>query len=91
MGPKVELFILYQMGNSEEWTWFSPIGVFLSEAALRDYARLNGIASDLRLLAPSRSNEVILMQPQEYVAVKSKEGEVPDVELAEQLEGTDAG
>jgi len=78
---KTELFILYQMGNSEEWTWFSPIVVFLSEKALRSYAVEKEIASDLVVLEPTESNVVHLSVPQEYVMVKSQEGEVPDVEL----------
>jgi hypothetical protein len=43
--PGTELFVLYQMGASEEWTWYSVVGVFLSEAALRDHAKKKGITS----------------------------------------------
>jgi hypothetical protein len=78
---KTELYILYQMGNSEEWTWFSPVGVFLSEKALRAYAAEKKIDLDLAVLEPTGSNIVRLPEPQEYVIVKSQEGEVPDVEL----------
>jgi hypothetical protein len=78
---KTELYILYQMGNSEEWTWYSPIGVFLSEEALRAYAAAKNIPPELEVLGPGDSNMVHLTEPQEYVIVKSKEGEVPDVEL----------
>lgn len=80
---ETELFVLYQMGNSEEWTWFSPIGVFMSEKALREYAARAGIKGDLIIRTPSPANEVRLTEPQEYVVVKSREGEVPEVELAE--------
>jgi len=80
----VPLFILYQIGASEDWTWFSPVGVFLSEEALREHARIKGIASDLALLEPDGQNEVRLQEPQDFVAVRSREGEVPDVELASQ-------
>ena len=83
MAPKTEFFILYQMGNSEEWTWYSPIGIFMSEKALRDYAASAGIRGELDVRLPTVSNEVRLSEPQEYVAVKSGEGEVPEVELAE--------
>ena len=78
---KTDLYILYQMGNSEEWTWYSPVGVFLSEKALREYAAEKEIAPDLAVLEPADSNTVRLREPQEYVIVKSREGEVPDVEL----------
>jgi hypothetical protein len=79
--PKAELFILYQMGSSEDWTWFSVVGVFLTEAGLRAHAREKGIAPDLELLQPSQMNEVVLREPRDFVAVRSSEGEVPDVEL----------
>jgi hypothetical protein len=78
-----ELYILYQMGASEDWIWFSPIGVFLSEKALWDYVRMKGMPSDLRVLEPSTKNDVLLTEPQEFVIVRSKEGEVPDVDLKE--------
>lgn len=76
-----ELYILYQMGNSEEWTWFSPVGVFLSEKAFRDYAGEKGIALNLEILKPTEKNEVRLSEPEDFVVVKSQEGEVPEVEL----------
>ncbi len=78
---ETELYILYQMGNSEEWTWFSPVGVFLSEKALRTYAAEKEIDPDLVVLEPGDSNTVRLPEPQEYVIVKSQEGQVPEVEL----------
>jgi hypothetical protein len=77
----VELYILYQMGASEEYTWFSPVGIFLSEKALRDHVKKKGIASDLKILEPTTKNEVRLSEPQDFVIVRSHEGEVPDVEL----------
>lgn len=84
MAAKTELFILYQMGNSDEWTWFSPIGVFLSEKALREYAVSIGVPEALPVhVATKEKNEVDLREPQEYVIVKSSEGEVPEVELAD--------
>jgi hypothetical protein len=76
-----ELFILYQMGASEEWTWYSVVGVFLSEAALLNHAKEKGITSDLRFMMPDEKGGVTLAEPQEYVAVRSVEGAVPDVEL----------
>jgi len=76
-----ELFVLYQMGNSEDWTWFSPIAVFLSESALRIHARRKGIPLDQRIVSPSKENEVRLLEPQEFVMVKSAEGELPEVDL----------
>jgi len=79
-GP--ELFILYQMGASEDWTWFSVVGVFFSEAALREDAKRRGVPSDLKLVDPTAENEVVLAEPQDFVAVRSHEGPVPDVELA---------
>lgn len=83
MSTKTELFILYHMGNGGEWTWFSPIGIFLSETALREHAASIGVSSDLPVLIPNQANEVALPEPQEYVMVRSHEGEVPEVELAE--------
>ena len=80
-GSKTELFILYQMGSSEDYTWYSVIGVFLSETALREYAREKAIDEGLKLLQPGPSGGVILPEPVEFAAVVSREGEVPDVEL----------
>jgi hypothetical protein len=77
-----ELFILYQMGASEDWTWFSVVGVFFSEGALRKDAERRGAPPDLELTEPSSKNEVVLAEPQGFVAVRSHEGPVPDVELA---------
>jgi hypothetical protein len=82
---KTELFILYQMGSSEDWTWYSVIGVFLSEKALLDYAREKTIDADLRLLEPNRKGEVVLPEPVEFVAVRSEEGAVPDVEVGQKI------
>ena len=76
-----EIYVLYQMGASEEWTWFSVVGAFFSEDALRGYAREKGISVG-PTVEPSGRNEVVLKEPQEFVAVRSKEGPVPDVELA---------
>jgi hypothetical protein len=76
-----ELLVLYQMGASEEWTWYSVVAVFLSEAALREYAKEKGITSDLRVAVPDARGNVTLAEPQEFVVVKSAEGAVPDVEL----------
>jgi hypothetical protein len=81
----IELYILYQMGASEDWIWFSPIGVFLSEKALWDYVRKKGMPPDLRVLEPTTKNEILLDEPQEFVIVRSKEGEVPDVDLKESV------
>ncbi len=78
-----QLYILYQMGVSEEWTWFSVVGVFFSEAALRRYASERGLVSELEVVLPSASNEVLLSEPREFVVVRSREGAVPDVELAQ--------
>ena len=77
---RVELYILYQMGASEEYTWFSPVGVFLSEKALWDHVEKKGISAH-KILEPSAKNEVRLSEPQDFVIVKSHEGEVPEVEL----------
>ncbi len=79
-----ELFVLYQMGASEEFTWFSVVAVFLTEAALRDYVSQKGVALEPLLVDPSPDNEVLLAEPREFVGVRSSEGAVPDVELAEQ-------
>jgi hypothetical protein len=79
-----ELYVLYQMGASEEFTWFSVVAVFLSGAALSDYIRRKGIALVPLLVDPSPDNEVLLAEPREFVGVRSREGPVPDVELAEQ-------
>jgi len=80
---RVELFILYQMGASEEYTWFSVVGVFLSEAALREYVKVKGITTQPELMDCPPSNEILLKEPREFLAVRSREGEVPDVELAQ--------
>lgn len=77
-----ELFVLYQIGVSEEFTWFSVVGVFLTESALREYAVAKGIPSRLEIREPTANNEVVLVEPVDYVAVRAVEGEVPDVELA---------
>jgi hypothetical protein len=82
---KTQLFILYQMGSSEDWTWYSVIGVFLSEKALLDYAREKAIDADLKLLEPDREGEVVLPEPVEFVAVRSEEGAVPDVEVGQKI------
>jgi hypothetical protein len=79
---RTELFILYQMGASEDWTWYSVVGVFFSQGALREDAKRRGASSDLELMEPSAKNEVVLTEPQGLVAVRSHEGPVPDVELA---------
>ena len=82
MAPgRTELFVLYQMGNSEEWTWFSPTAVFLSEEALRDYALTKGVAQGQEILKPTEENEITLSEPQEFVMVRTPEGELPEVEL----------
>jgi len=82
VAPKrTEIYILYQMGASEEWTWFSPMGVFFSEEALRQHIKRKGIEPVPEILEPSPSNEVLLRVPQDYVIVKASEGEVPEVEL----------
>jgi len=78
---RAEIYILYQMGASEEWTWFSPIGVFFSESALWEHVKQKGITLDRKLREPSANNEVHLSEPQDYVVVLSREGEVPEVEL----------
>jgi hypothetical protein len=79
-GP-AEVYILYQIGVSDEWTWFSPVGIFLNEAALRGHLRARGIPVDLEVMEPDSENEVRLHGPQDYVAVRSREGRVPEVEL----------
>jgi hypothetical protein len=81
---KTELFILYQMGVSEEYTWFSVVGVFFSEAKLQSYAKERGLVTELVTITPSASNQVLLSEPREFVVVRSWEGEVPEVSLAEQ-------
>lgn len=78
---ETEIYILYQMGASEEWVWFSPIGIFMSEKALWDHVKMKGMPSDLKIMEPTTKNEVHLSEPTDYVVVKSHEGEVPDVEL----------
>lgn len=80
---KKEIFLLYQMGASEEWTWFSVVGVFLSEAALRAYASDRGITLAPGVLEANSANELILPEPTEFVAVRTSEGEAPDVELGQ--------
>ena len=82
-GPPTELFILYQMGASEEWTWFAAVAVFLSEAASRNYARARGISPELSVSEPDAKNEVLLTEPREFVLVRSQEGPVPEVVLSE--------
>jgi hypothetical protein len=77
---KKEVFLLYQMGSSEDWTWYSVIGVFFSEGSLMSYAKEKSILSELRLLETTDGN-IILREPVEFVAVRSPEGEVPNVEL----------
>jgi hypothetical protein len=81
--PGVDLFILYQMGASEEFTWFSVVGVFLSEGALRRHVAAKGITTEPELMECPESNEILLKEPREFLAVRSHEGEVPDVELAQ--------
>lgn len=78
-----DLFILYQMGSSEDYTWYGVVAVFLSEKELRNYATAKGIADDLRPREPDESGKIVLPEPSEFVVAKSDEGEVPDVELAE--------
>jgi len=84
-GSKTELFILYQMGSTEDYTWYSVAGVFLSEKALRDYAQEKVLDGELKLLQPGPSGQVILPEPVEFVGVVSHEGEVPDVELGQKF------
>ncbi|HUI85860.1 MAG TPA: hypothetical protein VLY21_01740 [Nitrososphaerales archaeon] len=78
---KTHIYILYQIGASEDWMWFSPVGVFLSEKALWDHVDAKGIPVDRKILEPTEKNEVLLPQPQDFVIVRSSEGEVPDVDL----------
>ncbi len=78
-----DLFILYQMGSSEDYTWYSVVAVFLSEQDLRDYAASKSIGDDLRPREPNQDGDVLLPEPAEFVAVKTRVGEVPDVELLE--------
>lgn len=78
---KAEIYILYQMGASEDWTWFSPIGVFLTEKTLWEYIEKKGILLNHQIRRPTSRNEVHLSEPQDYVIARSREGEVPDVEL----------
>ncbi len=72
------------MGASEGYTWYSAVGVFLTESALQEYAESKGISTELRVMTPDAKGEVLLSEPQEFVAVQSAEGAVPGVELAEQ-------
>jgi hypothetical protein len=78
-----DLFVLYQMGASEDWTWFSVVGVFFSEEALRAYAGEKGIVLEQVVMEPTSRNEVLLSEPKEFVVVRSHEGAAPDVELAQ--------
>jgi hypothetical protein len=78
---KSDLFLLYQMGTSEEYIWYSVVGVFLSEAALRGYAAVKDIAEGLSILESGGRHSIVLPEPIEFVAVKSSEGAVPDVEF----------
>jgi hypothetical protein len=71
------------MGASEDYVWYSVVGVFLSEAALRADAEKRGLGAPMALLEPTAKNEVILTEPQEFVAVRSPEGDVPEVELVQ--------
>ena len=82
---RAQLFILYQMGSSEDYTWYSVVAVFMSEKSLWDYARLKGIEADLKLMDPDGTGGVALPEPLEFVAVRSREGEVPDVEFAQKV------
>jgi hypothetical protein len=78
-----DLFILYQMGSSEDYTWYSVVAIFLSEKDLRRYAALKAIGDDLTPREPDEGGDVSLPEPVEFVVVRAQEGEVPDVELAE--------
>ncbi|MDA4136739.1 MAG: hypothetical protein OK449_07075 [Thaumarchaeota archaeon] len=82
---KAQLFILYQMGSSEDYTWYSVVAVFLSESALMDHARQKSIDAGLSILEANEHGEVVLPEPREFVAVRSVEGEVPDVELGQKF------
>jgi len=77
---RTEVFLLYQMGSTEDWTWYSVIGVFLSEQALRAYADEKVVAPDLKLMTPPEKGDIVLPEPVEFVAVRSPEGAVPGVE-----------
>jgi len=81
MSGERKLFVLYQIGASEDWVWFSPIGVFLTEGELREFAREKGAPAQMRLLTPSAKNEITLAEPQDFVAVKTQPGELPEVDL----------
>lgn len=81
-GP--DIFVLYQMGSSEEYVWYSVVAVFLSREELFSYAARKGIDDALKLLPSPREGAVLLKEPVEFVAVESTEGEVPDVELEDQ-------
>ena len=81
--PEPKLFLLYQMGSSEDYTWYSVIAVFFSQDALEDYSRRKGIEDDLQRAQPDKDGNVVLTRPSEFVVVECREGEVPDVELAE--------
>lgn len=82
--PERTVFLLYQMGTSEDYTWYSVVGVFLSEKALMEYASAKSISADLRLL-DSEGGDIVLPEPLEFVAVKTAEGEVPDVQLSDNI------
>ena len=84
-GP--ELLVLYQMGSSEDYTWYSVVGVFFSEQALNDYSRRKGIENDVQRAQPGKDGNVVLRVPSEFVVVRCGEGEVPDVELEESVVG----
>lgn len=79
---KQELFVLYQIGASEDWVWFSPIGVFMTEEELRKFARRKGAPKAMPLREPGPKNDVVLDDPQDFVAVKAEAGGLPDVELS---------
>lgn len=76
-----ELYVLYQIGASEDWVWFSPIGAFLTEDGLREFAKAKGAPAELRMLTVPSSNVVTLEAPQDFVAVRTSTGELPEVEL----------
>ena len=76
-----DMFVLYQIGTSEDYTWYSVIAVFFSQSALEDYAQMKGISAELQTMRPDNKGDVVLREPVQYVAVPCSEGEVPDVEL----------
>jgi hypothetical protein len=81
-GSMPELFLLYQMGSSQDYTWYSVVAVFFSEKDLRAYAEKKSIGDELGLLKPDDDGKVLLPEPVEFVAVEATDGDVPDVELA---------